>query len=71
MEADPFTPEERAIFTELTDAIEDELSAQIPMKRLDDPDGEHVMAALLADRIWDYFEVRVRPRSLRERPAPD
>jgi hypothetical protein len=61
VEDDPFSPEERAVFSALTDVIEDELSAQIPMKRLEALDGEHVMAQLLADRIWDYFEVRVRP----------
>ena len=71
MENDPFSPEERATFTALTELVRDELSAQIPMKRLDEPDGERVLAMLLADRIWDYFEVRERPMSLRERPAPD
>jgi len=71
MDDDPFSPEERATFTALTEHVRGELSAQIPMKRLDEPDGERVLAILLADRIWDFFEVRPRPRSLRERPAPD
>ena len=70
MENDPFSPEERATFTWLTAKIHEELSAQIAIHRLDDPDGEQVTAMLIADAIWDFFEVRERPTSLRERLAP-
>ena len=70
MESDPLGPEDRAIFRDLTEVVRQELAAQIAIHRLDNADGEAMTAELIADAIWDVFEVRPRPTPLWERPAP-
>jgi hypothetical protein len=64
VEADPLSPEDRRNFDRLVEVIEDELRVQISMRRLDSQDGEKVIADLIADVIWDVFEVRPRATPL-------
>lgn len=71
MEADPLSPEDRRNFDRLVEVIEDELRVQISMRRLDSQDGEKVNADLIADVIWDVFEVRPRATPLEKQRATD
>ena len=71
MEADPLSPEDRRNFDRLVEVIEDELRVQISMRRLDSQDGEKVIADLIADVIWDVFEVRPRATPLEKQRATD
>jgi len=60
VQPDPLAPDDRRTFHELAETIEEELSAQIAVHRLDSEDGERVTAALIADVVWTNFEVRPR-----------
>jgi hypothetical protein len=64
VEDDPLTPDERRLFEELAADIDEELSAQIAVGRLNHPDdlreGVRVTARLIADVVWSGFEVRAR-----------
>jgi hypothetical protein len=60
MEDDPLSPEERRLFNELEDVIYEELSVQVGIGRLDNPDGERQTAGLIADVVWSVFELRER-----------
>jgi hypothetical protein len=71
VEADPLSPEDRRNFDRLVEVIEDELRVQISMRRLDSQDGEKVNADLIADVIWDVFEVRPRATPLEKQRATD
>jgi len=60
MEDDPLSPADRKLFDALEDVICEELQAQIAVKRLENEDGIRVTSTLIADVIWDAFELRER-----------
>jgi hypothetical protein len=56
----PLSPEQARTWDELRDVILEELTAQIAIGRLENPDGKRATANLITDMIWRRFEVRER-----------
>ena len=56
----PHSPEDRRLFDTLVDVIREELQVCFDMERFEEPDGVAVTSDLIADVIWDVFEVRSR-----------
>jgi hypothetical protein len=66
MENDPLSADERRLFDELAADIEEELFVQVTIGRLEDPagvrEGVSRTARLIADVVWQRFEVKARDR---------
>jgi hypothetical protein len=66
MENDPLSADERRLFDELAADIEEELFVQVTIGRLQDPagvrEGVSQTAGLIADVVWQKFEVKARDR---------
>ena len=61
MEAE-LSPEERHLFDELTGVITEELYARIAVEdRFETVEDARAIAVLIADALWDGFEIRERP----------
>jgi hypothetical protein len=60
METDPLAGEERERFDSLVEHVEEELNAQIGVHRLESENGVHKTALLIADVLWDRWELRPR-----------
>ena len=60
MEDDPLSPTDRRIWNELEEVIREELTVQVAIGRLANPDGERQTAGLIAEVVWRNFEVRPR-----------
>jgi hypothetical protein len=58
MEEDPLSAEDRRVWNDFAALIEDELTAQIAMGRLERGDGKRSAARIIADTIWRSYEVR-------------
>jgi hypothetical protein len=61
MEEDPLSPEDRRVWNDFAALIEDELTAQIAIGRLEAVDGKRSTARIIADTIWRSYEVRPKP----------
>lgn len=62
MENEPMTPDERRTFEELVAVVQEELAAQIAIRRLEGADGEHRTATTVADAVWNNFELHPRSK---------
>jgi hypothetical protein len=71
MADDHLTPDERHAWDLLVGLIHEELTAQIAIGRLANPDGERQVASLIADMVWRVFELQPKPRHRRATQAPD
>jgi hypothetical protein len=58
MEEDPLSAEDRRAWNDFAALIEDELTAQIAMGRLERSDGKRSAARIIADTIWRSYEMR-------------
>ena len=60
MDKDPLSEGGRRVWDQFAALIEDELTAQIAIGRLEAVDGKRSTARILADTIWRAYEVRPR-----------